>query len=172
MSDQEIRERMGLEHYLFIADEKEKNKGIEGKQYFFITEDSSWTYVMDDWYYSLWFEKGIRDRIKLLSGDFDIFTFSVGDSDNSFDFSYLQKGEYLRQYVVEDPTYKGGEVVINTGKPFPIEDQALAKQEPIDKVIMIAKSLGIVFTHTKENVRVYGRFEKEEEKFIFHEDEY
>ena len=137
-----------------------------------MVEDEKWTYLMDDWFYTLWHNEDIRKRIQSLSKNFEIFTCSVGDSDDSFDFTYFKQGKIIRQYIVEDPNFKGGEVVRDIGKPFSIEKIALKKKAPYQKVMVIAKSFDIKMNHEKERVRIYGKFEDKNEKSIFSEDEY
>lgn len=172
ISDKEILERLGLNGYNLILDEKEREKEVLNKRYLFLTEDREWTYVMDDWFYTLWHNKEIRNWIKSMSQEFEIFTCSVGDCDDSFDFTYFKEGRIVRQYVVEDPHFKGGEVVKDFGMPFPIEKEALKKKDLYQKVMTIAESFGIEMNHKKENIRIYGRFENKDEKIVFNEDEY
>ncbi len=172
MSDKEILEHLGLNDYKIVADEKERIKEVLYKRYLFLTEDNYWTYLMDDWYYTMWHNEEIKNRIKLLSENFEIFTCSVGDCDDSFDFAYFKQGEIIRQYVVKDPKFKGGEVVKDIGNPFPIEKVALRKNDLYEKVMTIAESFGIKMNHEKEKVRIYGRFENKPEKFGFNKTEY
>ncbi len=162
MSDAEIMEKFGLEGYELIT--YEKGREIKRKA-IFITEDDEWTHVMDDLSYHLWHNKELRKRLQALSKDFDIFICSVGDCDDSFDFTYYRNGEIIREYVVEDPHFKGGEVVKDLGEPFPIETEALKEKDIYVKVTTIAKSLGINLHHTKEKVRVYEKVEKKERKW-------
>lgn len=172
MSDKEILEHLGLVDFDLIIDKKEREKKILHKRYLFLTEDNEWTHLMDDWFYTLWHDKEIRKQIKLLSENFEIFTCSVGDCDDSFDFTYFKQGKIIRQYIVEDFQFNGGEVVKDIGNPFPIEKTAIKKKDLYEKVITIAKSFKIKMNHEKEKVRIYGRFENKTEKFIFNEDEY
>lgn len=161
MSDKEIMESLDLDGYKLVTDEKEREKKeMLSKQYLFLTEDDEWTHLMDGWGYDLWHDKNIRTQLQLLSKDFDIFTCSVGDVDDSFDFHYYTQGEIVREYIVEDPHFKGGHVTKNFGQPFPAETAALQEKEIYAKVTTIAKSLGINLHHTKEQVRVYGKKKK------------
>ena len=140
MSDEEILGQLGLSEYDLITSNEEREKGVLNKRYLFLVEDEKWTYLMDDWFYTLWHNEDIRKRIQSLSKNFEIFTCSVGDSDDSFDFTYFKQGKIIRQYIVEDPNFKGGEVVRDIGKPFSIEKIALKKKAPYQKVMVIAKS--------------------------------
>lgn len=172
ISDETILKNLGLSGYELVTENNERSNEIRNKRYLFLTEDKNWTYLMDDWFYTLWHNKEIRNRIKSLSKEFEIFTCSVGDCDDSFDFTYFKQGEIIRQYVVEDPKYKGGEVVKNFGIPFPVENTALRNKDLYTKVMTIAESFGIKMNHEKEKVRIYGKFENINEKFVFNSDEY
>ena len=88
---------------------------------------------MDDWLYTLWFDKEVKVKIENLSKEFDIFCCSVGDTDNSFDFVFYQNGIKKREYVVEDPFFNGGNVVKNLGEVFEIEKIALSKKTHLKK---------------------------------------
>ncbi|GAB5532510.1 MAG: hypothetical protein Roseis3KO_42870 [Roseivirga sp.] len=125
---------------------------------------------MDDPMYSLWFDKEIRDRLKALSQEFDIFSCSVGDIDASYDFRYYQKGKITREFVVEDPKMNGGKIVTDSGSPLPGEK--VIKKDQLEKVLHIARSLGITVKHNLSDIRCYERPELASEKFIFNEDEY
>lgn len=159
LSDNKIMVALGLEDYKIVSDEKERNNIALNKRYIYLTEDEHWTYVMDDLSYTLWYSKEIRKRILLLSNIFEIFSCSIGDIDDSFDFTYFKHGEIIREYVVEDPKFNGGEVVKNVGLPFPIEDIALKKTDTLEKVCTIAASFGIKMNQELAQVRVYARHE-------------
>ncbi len=163
MTDKEIFELLGLRDYKLIIDEQEKKTGDLHKRYLFLTEDESWTHIMDDWFYTLWHDKEIRERIKLFSEKFEIFTSSVGDIDDSFDFTYFKEGKAIREYVVKDCDFKGGAVVKDFGCPFPIEKIALSKKKVDQKVMTIINSLGIKTKHDKDKIRIYGKFKNDNE---------
>ena len=174
LNDKELLNKFDLNDYQLITDNNEKK--IEGKnpnkRYLYITEDRNWKHLMDDWLYTLWHNKTIKLRIKALSNEFDIFCCSVGDCDDSFDFIYYQNGIETREYIVEDPDFNGGQVAKDFGKAFEVEKIALAKEDQFEKVLSIARSLGINTNHNLSKIRCYGRLEKESEKFIFNEGKY
>lgn len=125
---------------------------------------------MDDWRYTLWHNTNFRDNVIKLSKHFDIFCCSIGDIDNSFNFRYFENGDLKREYVIEDPN--GEEVTKNFGVPFKGEEIALNKKEPLDKVLSIAKLVGINTEHQLNKIKCYARLEKEIEAFPFNENEY
>ncbi|MCE7992995.1 MAG: hypothetical protein HEP71_13485 [Roseivirga sp.] len=170
LSDHEILARLGLKNFSQIQNKSIKPLGSPGKCHLYIAEDNHWKQLMDDWQYSLWFDPEIRDRLKVLSKQFDIFSCSVGDIDSSYDFRYYQKGEVIREYVMEDPKMNGGEVVTNLGTP--LAGEKAIKKDPLEKVLHIASLLGIDVQHSSSKIRCYQRPELASEQFTFNEDEY
>jgi hypothetical protein len=174
LNDEELFKKIGLKDYQLVTNKDEKKpKGKKtNKRYLYITEDEKWKHIMDDWLYTLWHDKEVKSIIKNLSKEFDIFCCSIGDCDDSFDFVYYQNGIERREYIVEDLQFKGGEVKKDFGEPFEIEKIALEKKDLFEKILTIAKHLGIDTCHNLEKIRCYGRVEKESEKLTFNEDEY
>lgn len=172
LSDIELCAKLGLENYELVTDKAYDSMDHLEKRHLFLTEDEQWTHLMDDWFYTLWYDQEIRERIRVLSFDFDIFCCSVGDIDVSYDFRYYQKGKVVREYVVEDPNFKGPKVVINTGTPLNGEASPWNRGEPETRVLHIASSLGINVKHDLSKIRCYSREELVSEQFTFNEDEY
>ncbi len=151
----------------YTAEEAMKLLGIQGfkaakqlefsNHFLHITDDGRWLHLVDDWLYTQWHSKSIRDQIVKLAGKHDIFTCSVGDTDHSFDFEYYRDGKLIRQYVVEDMNYDGGHVTRDFGVPLPGEAEAFRHTDEIDRVLAIARSIGIVIDHTPENIRSFTK---------------
>jgi hypothetical protein len=127
---------------------------------------------MDDWNYTLWSDLGLRELLLELSEDFKVFTCSVGDSDSSFDFRLFISGELVREYVVEDPEFKGGQIVINRGTPLQGEVDSLKQIHIENKILSIARNQDISTNHSIDQITGYSREELEHEKFYFDENEY
>ena len=149
LEDEELLEQLGLTNYQLLQDATESRKCL------YITEDNNWKHLMDDWSYTLWHNKDIRNRLRELSQRFDVFYCSIGDYDESFDFVYCQQGMEKRKYVVEDPFYNGGEVTENIGQALKAEEIALEEEEAVDKVLCLAVSLGVNIHHNLETTRCY-----------------
>lgn len=131
-----------------------------GKLCVFVTEDKQWTHVADDWFYTLWHGRHTPARfegIQTLARKHDIFTCSVGDVDESFDFVYYSGGRLMREYVVEDPDFKGGKVVQDMGPLLPNEEKSLKEPDPLKRVLGIAQSLGIDTQHRRDQIRTYSK---------------
>lgn len=153
LSDEEILKRLGLDD--FRKEIKPSDNINLSLNYIYITEDHDWLYILDNWAYEIWHRNFFREKLIELSTDFEIYNFSVGDADDSFDFLYLVNGKIKRKYVVTDPYYKGGKVDINIGESFPIEEMALAIKDHYQKLKLISTTFGISLTFDKENVRVF-----------------
>src|SRR4051794_24185869 len=55
-------------------------------RYAIIANDTQWTMIADDWFYTMYHMPSTRLAVELLAKDFDVFTCAVGDSDHSFEF--------------------------------------------------------------------------------------
>ena len=161
LNDEELLKKIELEDYELVTDKSELHASGNkiNKRYLYITEDEKWKHLMDDWLYTLWHDKNVKTRIKNLSKEFEIFCCSIGDCNDSFDFVHYQNGKENREYVVVDPNFNGGQITKEFGRPFEIENIALSKKGQLEKVLLIAQSLGINTNHRLDKVRCYGRTE-------------
>lgn len=114
-------------------------------------------HVADDWLYTLWHLATVNAAIPSLAKNHDVFTCSVGDADNSFDFEYFHDGNSVRKYVVEDSEYRRGLVVEDFGSPLPSEAEAMNQPDPLIAVLEIAHSLGINTLHDPTLIRAYTK---------------
>ncbi len=156
LTDKNLLESFGIKNAEIVSD----RTGINKSTSLFITEDSKWIHLMDYWDYSLYHNEIENGYIQKLSEGFDIFTCSVGDSDKSFEFKYFVDGQLIREYMVEGPNYKGGRVARNYGTKLISEESALLNEDELDKVVEIAKGIGIEFEHSKEKIRHYKYIDK------------
>ncbi len=170
LTDRELFLRLGLENYSLVTDKEYKPLDHPESSHLYLTEDRAWIHLMDDWGNTPWFNKEVRDRVKKLSLDFDIFSCSVGDVDASYDFRYYRKGAITREFEMEDPEMNGGRVSINTGQPLPGEEAV--RKDVLEKVLFIASSLGIDIQHNTDKIRCYSRPIPKSDEFVFNEDEY
>lgn len=122
-----------------------------------LTDDGRWLHVVDDWLYTQWHSKGIRERIAKLATRHDIFTCSVGDSDRSFDFEYFRGGVLVRRHVVDDPRYDGGSVTEDFGEPLPGEAAAFGHPDELTRVLAVARSEGVGIDHRPERIRSFTK---------------
>ena len=149
LSDEQILE--------FLEFDNCKIRNIEDdiKQSLFITRDKEWVHIMDNWWYNLWHSDSFRKKIDKLGEKYDLFYCSMGDCDYSFDVTYYKNGLLRRKYIVDDPDFKGGELIENIGKPLPFEEENLKNIGQGSKIISIAKSIGIETNHKLEEISCY-----------------
>jgi hypothetical protein len=121
-----------------------------------LADAGGWTVLADDWYYTLWHMPGTRPTIASLGTFWDVFAASVGDSDRSFDFEYYRGGRLVRRHVVVDPHYRGGEVAEDDGAPLPGETAALLAADEWQKVLGVARAIGVPTAYNERDVRVYA----------------
>ena len=68
-----------------------------------VCEVDGWLMLGDDVTYTLWRNKELRSEVARVASQYDVFMFSVGDCDRSFDFVLYRDGKLLREIQVESP---------------------------------------------------------------------
>ena len=150
-NDEELLELLGLHK----CKEIEIPKDFEDENCIYISNDTSWIHIMDNYYYTFWQSDALSVRIEELGEKYEIFTFSVGDSDLSFDFKYFKNGTKIREYIVTSPNYNDEVIEVNNGTPLFGETEGLKKKDQFDRIIYIADSLGIILPEKEEEIRCY-----------------
>ena len=150
-ADEYVLDRLGIEGF-----SRSDLNGGSGS-YLIVAEDTDWIHILDDFLFTLWHTRAVHESIPVLGQEHEVFTFSVGDADDSFDFAYYRGGRLIRKFVVVDDDYRGGVVTEDVGTPLPVEAEAMSEDENLSKVHKIAQSLGIDLRHRLEGVRVYIR---------------
>ena len=91
-------------------------------------------------------------------GDYEIFTFSIGDIDYSYDFQYYQGGTLRRSVVWEDPHIDGGRMKQEYGERLECEaiNPVYESSSFIHEIWSLARSLGIETDYSKLEFRAYG----------------
>ena len=152
ISDRELLKTFGLSTYHRCT--SANNFG----RYTVLAKHQRWTSIADDWHYTLWNMQSTRTVIQALAQTFDIYTCSVGDSDQSFDFVIYQNGQISRKYAYETlyPAYLSGEVTDMIGSPLPCETELLKLENAMDIVFGIGEYLGIPMEWTESQLRLYA----------------
>lgn len=140
---------------LHTAEKVEHNESLMDKECIYISRDANWVHIMDNWFYSHWHSKELRQKIDELGKKQEIFTCSIGDCDLSFDFKYFAEGRKLREYIVQSPNFNNQIIMTDSGVPLPAENIGVKKKDPLDKVMYIARSLGIVLPGRKQEISCY-----------------
>ena len=150
-SDADMLLRFGLTDYQRVP------APLDFGPYVCLMEDSEWTHIADDWSYTLWHRPSTWETIAEIAKDHDVFACSIGDCDYSWQFVYYRHGRLLRKYVVDDPHYqKGGMLVEDFGIPLEGETEAKKQTDELGTVLTIAASLGIDVAHRTKEIRVYA----------------
>ena len=121
----------------------------------FLFRDKIWVHIMDNFSYSHWHSKNFKLKIEELGKSFEIFSFSVGDVDFSFEFRLFRNGGLVREYIVESPNFNDEIITKNFGKPLKGEEKGLQKKDQLMRVIHIAQSLGIEFPKNQSEINCY-----------------
>lgn len=109
----------------------------------YLSRDRNWTHIMDNSNYTFWCSSPMHERIERLGRKYEIFTCMVGDVDQSYEFRYYRGGVKIREHIVESPNYSDEVVKVNYGVPLDVEKDVLQLEDPLDRVIQIAQSLGL-----------------------------
>ena len=150
ITDTDILQRFGLAKY--SAARCAPRMGL----YAVLADDGEWTMLADNWHYQLWHRESTGNAINDIATTYDVFTCSVGDSDDSFDFIYYRNGKLVRKYVVTDPHYSGGTISEDIGESLKQESDILANSDgQLKLVLALAKSVGIRTDYAEDELRVY-----------------
>lgn len=122
----------------------------------YVGQDEHWTLVADDWAYTLRHRCGER-RLERGARWGEMFSFWVGDSDESYGFSHYVDGTLQRAYHVDSPQFSDRIVVYEEGPPLPGESEALREKDGMVIVWVLAESLGIETDHRRKRFRCYGQ---------------
>jgi hypothetical protein len=125
-------------------------------RYAILADDGDWAMIADDFRYTLWHMPSTRPTLEELGQNYDLFSCSVGDTDNSFEFEYYQGSRMVRRYVVEDRYCSGRRVVEDAGKPLSGEAFAFKKADGFEIVRRVASSLGLRTDYSERDIRVYA----------------
>lgn len=138
---------------------------------FFVTEVNEWSHIMDDAFYTIDSFNLLQEKIPQLAKEFDIFYGVVGDYDDSYTFVYYKDGGLKRKLVVKDTMESAKFIAADEGTPLRGEKEALQQNDTLDKLLGVARAIGIDVEHKADKVRCYGRKADSGHDFFFHEDE-
>lgn len=150
-SDQEISLLLNLGKINEVSD----LEFFDDRNCIYLSRDDNWVHVMDNWFYTHWHSKELSERIEMLGRKLEIFTCSIGDCDLSFGFRYFKAGEKVREYIVESPNYNDEVLKRDFGLPLDGEAVGLKEENQLEKVIYIAKQLGIKIPTENCEIKCY-----------------
>ncbi|MBA4019343.1 MAG: hypothetical protein C0483_19425 [Pirellula sp.] len=126
--------------------------------YVIITDAGEWTMIADDWLYNLWHMPSTKTALGSLGKNREVFAWSVGDCDESFQFCLYRSGKLVRNYVVDSPNYNDQIVKVDVGEALPSETELFASDlETGEKLNRLTISLGIDPRVSRDSLRIYGK---------------
>lgn len=148
LSDEQILAHFGLGRYERVS------LLPKTATYAVITDAGDWTLLADDWLYRLWHMPTTRNAIESLGQKRDVFAWSVGDCDESFEYMFYRGGELVRQLTVDSPNYSDQVVRRDFGDKLPLESEL--HDLPIEhKIDRLCSDIGIVTAVTRDGLRLY-----------------
>ncbi|WP_425618878.1 hypothetical protein NA78x_002597 [Anatilimnocola sp. NA78] len=152
LSDQQILGHFGLRTHRYSA------KLPPFSTYVVLADVGDWTMLADDWLYQLWHLPSTKAAIESLAKDRDVFAWSIGDCDESFEYCLYINGQLIRHYVVDSPHFDDQVVRVELGQRLRFESELLASDLPIvEKMIRMGANLGINVVVKQEMLRIYSR---------------
>lgn len=125
--------------------------------YVVLADLGDWTMLADDWLYRLWHLPTTRPAIASLARSRDVFAWSIGECDESFEYYLYTGGELVRQYTVDSPHYNDRIIRIDFGRRPSFETEFFAGDLPIDrKLNQYCLNLGIDTRVTPDQLRIYS----------------
>ena len=154
MTDKDVLRTLGLANYVTI--ESTKRQGRQRYDYIAIGRDLRWTHIADNFGYTHWRSKVFKDAVSKLGGRLEVFTFSLGDIDASFDFHYHRDGSLIRRFVWEARYNQVGRLHGQFGSSLECEEKISRDQDPVDGLWEVASALGIERDYTKIDLKLYA----------------
>jgi len=137
------------------------------EQYSFVKmqADGKWLHFMDDWSYRLCYSLK-QNEVQDLG--LTVYSFWFGEMDESYGFTYYEKGKLLRDFQVIYNFEKLRERR-DVGTPLPFEKEPfiseVMSQPPIEYLLYLAKCLGIQPLQYGEEVTVFKSIENRGHSF-------
>ena len=148
LSDEQILDHFGLHAHRYTA------KLPPNSTYAVITDAGEWSLIADDWLYQLWRMPSTLNAIESLAKTHDVFAWSLGDCDLSFEYRLYQNGKLVREYTVDSPNFDDQIVRVDFGERLPIESDL--HDHPIEqKMDRFCSSLGINTAVERDRLRLY-----------------
>lgn len=107
----EVLNRLGLRN----VEEIEFKPTHQNPKEVYVTRCKNWVHVMDNWFYDLYHSNLFSTITQLNTEGYDIYRCSIGDSDNSYAFSWYRKGVLVREFTYDDMK---GRVIRDIGPPL------------------------------------------------------
>ena len=153
----ELFQQLNIDRYSHQIKENKLEIGSESLDVLFAIRRGNWVQIMDNWGYKLWHDKQIRKDVEQLSKSYEIFQFSIGDIDYSYDFAYYKNGVLKRKFAIEADHPSEEIIKENFGSSLKGESETKKYREPFDKIRPITNSIGIPFEHDLNEIEVFSK---------------
>jgi hypothetical protein len=156
LDDRELLDRLGLSAFQPATAEIE----CWHRNYLFVIRDREWAQIADNGCYELWHSRAFRAHVAALARTHELFTWWIGDSDNSYGFAYHRDGQLVREREGQDDSGGRSPVLttIDHGDSLPGEPQpwpeGVGAERP-ELLYAIAEALGINICHRGLPIRGY-----------------
>jgi len=151
ISDAELLQHFGLSAYRQVDQ-------VDGLyRYAIVASLNGWRVLADDVCFTFWHMPQRRTAIETLGQQFDLWAFSAGDCDQSYDFALYQQGQLRRKSVVDSPHFSDRVVREDFGTPLPEEARIITPEaDGLEIGWQLAASLGIPTNLKDGELRFYA----------------
>ncbi len=155
LTNADLLRRLHLQHYQAHTTAEDATNTL-CLRHLYLCKRPEWTHLMDDWLYTLWHDRILKEHLARLSEDFDIFTISIGDSDNSYEFVYWKKGVLRRHFFLGYPNYRDAEILKDIGEPLASEKRLPAIFNHDTHLTKLADLMEIKLIDSLDGVEAYA----------------
>ena len=105
---------------LVDMDQRQSFQRLGGIRHFVVIAGSArWKVIADDALYTLWHRDSTRQVVCSLAEEYDVLTFSEGDTDSSHSIRKFTNGQLVRELIYDDPNWPDGQgLVADFGSPL------------------------------------------------------
>ena len=121
----------------------------------YLIRGQHWVHVCDSCGYDLWHRPGRREMLATAGRRWEVFSYWVGDVDESYELLYFHDGRLSRHRAVASPGYSDRIVQTDLGAPMPGETAAVLRSDASVIGRTLAAALGIDVCYTPDRVEHY-----------------
>jgi hypothetical protein len=150
LADLAVLGLFGLQHYVPTKFSRQRS------DYIGISSDGRWIHLIDNYGYTHLHSPDFRSRFHSLAQAMDVFSFSIGDIDMSFDIQFYRDRHLARYFRWDDPRIDGGHLGAESGSPLSFEDTIPRGSDPYDGLLRVAAGLGVQTDYSTHSIRLYA----------------
>lgn len=144
----------GIENIKEVYEQKPRENQYE----FYLAKNFDSIVIMDNWYYSFYHLNCLIPFSESIGKKYDLFQFVVGDSDHSFGFKKYKHGKLIRNYQVDNPSYRKDDlrIRVDVGIPLKGENKFLQFEGEYEKTVNIAYKNGLILPSNPKSIKSYS----------------